>query len=66
MNFCPQVKESLLILTQHNMTRVEMPTERELRRARAASSGAANIRLHYSVSDDKTLEIFPGLSLLKY
>eukprot|EP00752_Nemacystus_decipiens_P005102 g4630.t1 len=46
------VKESLLIMTQHNMVSAEMPTEREMRRARAnASAGAANatIRMHYTL-----------------
>lgn len=44
-----QVKEALLIMTQHNMVRVTMPTEREMRRARANASGVANVRLQYTV-----------------
>ncbi|CAM9806444.1 unnamed protein product, partial [Scytosiphon promiscuus] len=44
------VKESLLIMMQHNMVKAAMPTEREMRRARAGgSSQTANIRLHYSL-----------------
>ena len=49
-----QVKESLLIMTQHNMASAAMPTEREMRRARANSSGGAasiTIRMHYTVSE---------------
>ncbi|CAM9596894.1 unnamed protein product, partial [Ectocarpus sp. 8 AP-2014] len=44
------VKESLLIMTQHNMVAAAMPTEKELRKARARSSGpSGNIRLHYTL-----------------
>lgn len=49
--FVAQVKESLLIMMQHNMVKAAMPTEREMRRARASgNSRTANVRLHYSVS----------------
>ncbi|CBJ29990.1 hypothetical protein Esi_0170_0035 [Ectocarpus siliculosus] len=44
------VKESLLIMTQHNMVAAAMPTEKEMRKARASSSGrSGNIRLHYTL-----------------
>ncbi|CAM9459269.1 unnamed protein product, partial [Ectocarpus fasciculatus] len=43
------VKESLLIMTQHNMVAAAMPTEKEMRKARASSSGPGNIRLHYTL-----------------
>lgn len=44
-----QVKESLLIMTQHNMVIATMPTEKELRRARANASGSGNVRMLYAV-----------------
>ncbi|CAM9690080.1 unnamed protein product, partial [Pylaiella littoralis] len=43
------VKESLLIMTQHNMVAAEMPTEKEMRRARPNGSGPGNVRMHYTL-----------------
>ncbi|CAN0128070.1 unnamed protein product [Ascophyllum nodosum] len=43
------VKESLLIMMQHNMVTATMPTERELRKAKANASRSANVRLYYTL-----------------
>lgn len=38
-------------MTQHNMVRATMPTEKELRRARVGNPKQTKVRMHYTVSD---------------
>lgn len=64
------MKESLLIMTQHNMVDAAMPTEREMRRARAsrnAAAGPANIKMHYTVSELVSMRLqYQASDLLRY